>query len=362
MRALLATAGLLVLAGVGSAAAGKPTAHTLRKNTTGPIEAVAQDGTFAAWLSSGGTRACDAVHVLSPHKPDRTLPKPSSGTMTCNWTLTDGRPQLAFASRISTALWTLHESGPAPFDFVLAASIGGPERRLDRLAHASDGTGRWLGGVAGAGKTLAYSWDDVEYVDSQGCLSGGSCKEKIADGGIRLVSRATATPLPGAGPALALAAAAGRLAYIPATKAGKNGRPEASAGSTLQILDGTTGEVVSQVVVHALPLAIALSTHVFGVLTQNGHHDKVSWYDPATGTKLGSVSISRKAAPQLAASDQLLVYKVGRLLHRIAAHGGRSRKLVKTAPGAIGLSLARGRLLWIENRGNVGRLRAVAVS
>ena len=53
----------------------------------------------------------------------------------------------------------------------MTASIGGPEKQLTRLAHASDGTGDWLGGVAGAGRTLAYSWDDVEYVDPDACLS-----------------------------------------------------------------------------------------------------------------------------------------------------------------------------------------------
>ena len=118
MRALLATAGLLVLAG--SAAAGSPTIHTLRKSTAGPIEAVTQDASSVAWFTSGGTQGCDEIHVLSPGKADRTLPQPESDSMTCRWDLTDGQSQLAFAKGISTALWTLHESGPAP---------GGPSSR-----------------------------------------------------------------------------------------------------------------------------------------------------------------------------------------------------------------------------------------
>src|SRR4029077_1040031 len=144
---------------------------------------------LAAWLTftSKSTKACNLVHVFSPGKKDRSLPQPppSSQSITCNWDLSNGQSQLAFASRMSTALWTLHQGGPAPFDFVLAASIGGPERQVKKLAHASDGTGDWLGGLAGSGKTLAYSWDDVEYVNPSACLGGGSCKQKIADGGIR---------------------------------------------------------------------------------------------------------------------------------------------------------------------------------
>ncbi|HET7450337.1 MAG TPA: hypothetical protein VFJ78_07040, partial [Gaiellaceae bacterium] len=93
MRALLATAGLLVL--TGSAAAGSPTTHTLRKSSTGPIEAVAQDGSSAAWFTYGGTKGCDAIHVLSPGKEDQILPQPLPDSMTCLWDLTDGQSQLA---------------------------------------------------------------------------------------------------------------------------------------------------------------------------------------------------------------------------------------------------------------------------
>jgi len=358
VRALLATAGLLVLAG--TAAAGPPTAHTLRKNPSGPIEAIAQDGSLVAWLSSS-SRTCDQVHVLSPGRRDRSLPQPSSGSMTCRWNLEDGQPQLAVAARMSTALWTLHESGPAPFDYVLAASFGGPERQLDRLAHASDGTGDWLVGVAGSGRTLAYSWDDVEYVDKLACLSGGSCKQKIADGGIRIVTRTGDQPLPGAQPALQLAASAGRIAYIPATIA-KAGRPLASANNFVYLVDGASGNPVGRAFVHGIPAAIALSPHVLAILTQRGPRDRISWFSASDETKLGSVLVSGRAATQLAASDQLIVYRVNRTLYGVSTATGRIRLLAKTAPDAVGLSLENGQLVWAEHRAGNGRLRALAAS
>jgi hypothetical protein len=359
VRAFLATAGLLVL--VGSAAAASPGPRTLRTSGSGPIEAIAQDGNEIGWLTSG-TRGCDRVHVLTPGRRDRSLPQPPSGSMTCHWDLVDGQPQLAVAARAATALWTLHESGPAPFDYVLAAQIGGPERRIDRLAHANTGTGRWLGGVAGAGRTLAYSWVDVEYVDKLGCLNGGSCQQKIADGGIRVVTRTSDAPLPGAQPALQLVAAAGRLAYISATTVAKDGTPAADAGASLYVVDGASGEQVSHVDPRGTPVAIALTPHMLAVLTESGHRDRISWYDPTDGTKLGGVSVSRRAAPQLAASDQLVVYRVGRMLRGISIRNGRSRVLVKTGANSVGLALAKGRLVWAENRGDTGRLRALSVS
>jgi hypothetical protein len=362
VRALLATAGLLVLAG--SAAAAKPTAHTLRKSASGTIVAVAQDNTTAAWLTFGGAKGpCDAVHLLSPGIKDRTLPQPppSGTTMTCNWNLGDGQPQLAVAARVSTALWTLHESGTPTFDQVVAATVGGPERKLLRLSHATDGTGQWLGGVAGAGKTLAYSWDDVEYVNPEGCLSGGSCKQKIAGGGIHIVTRTGDSPLPGAEPALQLATASGRIAYIPATLA-KAGRPSATTSASLPIVNASNGAVLGQASVGGIPIAIALSSHVLAVLTTQGTaHDRISWFSATDGTKLGSAVVSGRAAPQIAASDQLIVYRVSGLLHSIATANGHIAKLVSTSQNAVGLALAQGRLIWAENHGSAGRLRALAV-
>jgi hypothetical protein len=361
VRLLLASAGLLVLAG--AAVAGQPTAHTLRKSAGGPIAAVAQDGKVAAWLTftSSSTKTCNLVRVFSQGKKDRSLPLPSSGSMTCHWDLASGQSQLAVAARMSTALWTLHESGPAPFDWVLAAPIGGPERQVEKIAHASDGTGNWLGGVAGSGRTLAYSWDDVEYVDPEKCLSTGSCKQKIAGGGIRIVTKTADTPLPGSGPALQLAASAGRIAYIPATIV-KDNRPSATSKSSLDIVDAADGNLVGEAFVHGIPIAIALSPHVLAVLTTlAGPHDRISWFSATDGTKLGSVLVSAGAAPQLAASDQLIVYRVGRLLRGVSTRTGHNSKLVKTGQNFVGLSLAHRRLIWAENHGGGGRLRALSV-
>ena len=342
----------------GSAVAGRPTAHTLRKSRGGPITAIAQNNGVAAWFTSS-TKGCNLVHILSPGKPDRSLPQPSFSTLTCHWNLADGQSQLALAGHLSTALWTLHESGPS-LDMVMAASIGKPERQLAKLAHASDGTGQWLEGVAGAGRTLAYSWDDVEYVDPDACLSHGMCKQKIADGGIRLVTRTDVSTLPGAEPALQLAAAAGRIAYVPATVV-KSGRPTVSLDNTLRIVDAVTGDQVGQAFVRGIPVAIALSPKVLAVLTASGPHDRITWFSATDGTKLGNVVVSANAAPQLAASDRLIVYRVGRLLRGISTRTGHDGKLVKTGLSYVGLSLAQGRLLWAQNNGNTGRLRTLAV-
>jgi len=353
VRILLATAGVLVLAG--SAAAAPPEAHTLRKSATGPIAAIAQDGSSIAWLSSS-TKTCDAVHVLSPGTPDQVFPQ-SASSMTCHWDLTDGKPQLAIAAKTSLALWTLHESGPAPFDDVLTAPFGGQENQVDRFAHASDGTGDWLEGVAGSGRILAYSWADDEYVNKLDCLSGGSCKREIADGGIRVVTLTGPRALPHAHPALQLAASAGRIAYIPATRAPAD-RPAASTGGPIYVVDGVSGDQVNKLAVRGVPAAIALSPNVLAVLTQRGQHDRIVWFSPS-GTKLNSVPVSAQTAPQLAASDQLIVFRVRHNLYGVSTANGHIRLLGKVGQNPVGLTLGKSQLVWAENPGPGGRLRAL---
>ncbi len=291
------------------------------------------------------------------------MPQLTSGStrMTCNWNLDDGQPQLAVAARISTALWTLHETGTPNFDQVVAATVGGPERPLLRFSHATGGTGKWVGGVAGAGKTLAYSWDDVEYVNPEACLSGGSCKEKIADGGIRIVTRTADTALPGAKPALQIAASAGRIAYIPATTVHGN-RPYPANGSSFPIVDASNGNVLGQPSVGGIPIAIALSPQILAVLTTQGtSHDRISWFSATDGTKLGSVLVSGLAVAQLAASDHLIVYRAGVQLHSITIATRHVEKLVTTGQNYVGLALDDGRLIWGENHNGTGRLRALSV-
>lgn len=353
MRVLIATAGLLALAGAAVAGTSQP--QTMRRSS-GPVDAITQDGRAVAWLAAGGSK-CNVVHVLTPTGSD-TMPQPSSGSMTCHWNLAAGRSLLAYASGASSALWTLHESGSVRFDYVLAAKVHGSEQQIDRLAHASDGTGWWLGGIAGAATTLAYSKVEVEYVDKLGCLSGGSCKKKIAGGGIYTVSGGQATALPGSSPpALELAASGNQIAYVPATAIAKSGAPAPNRTAAVTVVDAKKGTVVSQAQPDGLPLAIALSPKVLAVLTRDGRRDKVSWYAADSGEKLGSSAIPRTAAPELTASDRMVVYRVGRLLRGILLAGHRTRKLVRTAPKSVGPSLLRSRLVWAENGTKDARIR-----
>src|SRR6202035_4026558 len=169
-----------------------------------------------------------------------------------------------------------------------------------------------------------------------------------ADGGIRIVTRTTDTALPDAQPALQLSTSAGRIAYIPATTV-KADRPGASANNLIYVVDAVTGDPVGQASVRGVPAAIALSPDVLAVLTQRGPRDRISWFTVDGTTKLGSVLVSARAETQIAASDQLIVYRVGHVLHGVSTATGHNQVLATTAPDSVGLSLGSGLLVWAEN-------------
>ena len=352
VRALIVTAVFFAVAGIASAAAPQPTTIV---HVPAPVRALAQDNGMLAWLAGDGKK-CNVIH-LTGNGHTYVLPQPSNTSMTCHWALSNGVVHLAIAADAASALWTLHERR---LDFVMSAQIAGKEVEVDRLAHTA-GTGSWLGGITGGGTTLAYSWVDVEYVDPLSCGSGGSCKKKIAGGGINLVTAGQKTPLPKAGHALGLAVNDGRIAYIRATTVTNDGTPKSSSGTKVPVEDASDGTIISQAKAVGVPLAVGLSAHVLAILSRDGHFLKLSWYDPATGKKLGGVGVPIQTAPALAVSDQSVVYRVGRNLRALVLATRHSHPLGQTAASYLGLSLDQGRLVWAENRNTSGLIRALTV-
>lgn len=359
VRTLLAAAG--ILSAIASGPSG-PGAQTLYRNPSGPITAFAQDGSLLAWFSPG-THRCNAVHVVSLTGARATLPKLSSSNVTCRWNAAAGPTQLAVASGAGAALWTLHELGQVALDYVVGADVAQPrERRFSQVAHTSGGAGLWLGGIAGDGSTLVYAVTDVAYVDRVACLSGGPCELRIVGGAVhRIVGRSDAV-VPGAGPAVAVAAAAGRIAFVPARALGAHGLPLPSPNAPVEVRDARTGSFVADVQPQGTPVGLALAPHVLALLERDGPTTRVAWYSPLDGAPLGGVRVPPRTSAHLTASDRLVVYRVGRAVYGIDVATGRVRKLVETAAAPIGLSLEGSRLAWAENVRGRGRIRALLVA
>jgi len=358
VRILLAALGVLSVLGTGSP---NPAAQTIYRSESGPITAFAVDGNLLAWFTPGA-HSCNTVHVLSLTGVKVTLPKPGTRNVTCRWSLGDRPVDLAIAEKSGGALWTLPEEAQVDLDYVVGADAAQPrERRFDQVAHTRAGAGLWLGGMAGSGSTLVYAVTTVAYVDQVACLSGGSCRLKIAGGTIHRVVGRRSSVVHDTGPAVAVAAAAGRIAYIPARGVGPQGLPLPNRSAPIRVRSARTGALLARVAPRGLPLGLALAPHVLALLVRNGKRTSIAWYAPVRGNRLGSVRVPRTTSARLAVSDRMIVYRVGKVLHAIDVAGRRQHLLLKAAVTPVGLSVDGNRILWAENIDGRGRIRSLVV-
>jgi hypothetical protein len=345
-----------------AAAAPRPqTLYTMSRGKT--IQAFAQDGPLIAWFAPS-KNACNAVYVLSLSNgllvqlPDES---PGAPNVTCRWEV--ARPVgLAIVHPSAEVLWTLREVGPVPFDYVLGADVSDTrERRFKEVAHTTKGPGLWLGGIAGSGPTLVYGLSTVAYVDEVDCLSGGSCEMKIGGGGVYRVSGRKPLLVEGTSAAVAVAASGSSVAYVPADTVGKDGEPLAGADLPIEVRDVRTGALISHAAPQGTPAAIALSKDVLASLERTPLGLRLAWYDPASGNLRGSVPVPSATAPELTATDQLIVFRVGRSIRAVGVETHKVTTLARAAAAPIGLSLEGSRVAWAENVNGRGRIRAVFV-
>jgi hypothetical protein len=368
MRVLLAAAVSLATAAVSAAGAAGPHTVNLVSLGSGTISAFAQDGPLIAWFAPN-RKSCNTVHVRSlANGLHAELPRQAGArNVTCRWAVGLSPVALAVAGKTSDVLWTLHANSPLEFDYLVGAGAGDErERRFQELAHTDRGAGLWFGGVTGSGTTLAYGVTSVDYEDEAGCLAGtASCAMKIAGGGVyRVIGRQAPKRIPGTSPAVAVAASNGRIAYIETGAITKDGRPIAGTDATIEVVDASSGRVISTIRPQGTPVAIALSAHVLATLEQTKLGLRLAWYAPSSGsrTATGSVPVAAATSPALAVSDQLVVFHVGRSIRAVEIGTGGVKTLVTAAAPPIGLSIEGGRVAWAENRKHGARIRAYYVT
>jgi hypothetical protein len=363
MRSLLAAA-VGVAAAIVHAVAGGSHPVPLWSEPNATISAFAQDGSLVAWFSPSA-RGCNRVHVKSLANGLHVVLPQQAGApnVTCRWEV--GRTHVDLALAGSTALWTLQEKAPIPFDYLLGASatLGDrKERRFQELAHTNRGTGLWLGGIAGDRRTLVYGVTSVDYVDEAGCLAGTSpCALRVVGGGVyRMVGRQVPKLIAGTEStgAAAVAASAGAVAFVPTEGLGKDGQPLAG-DLPIEIVDATSGAAIASAQPLGTPVALTLTPHVLATLERTPLGLRLAWYSRSTGRLAGFVPVSSKASPALTANDHTIVYRVGRALRAVDIETHAVRPLARAAAQPIGLSLEGRRLAWAENLNGSARIRAL---
>ncbi len=306
-------------------------------------------------------------HPRSQRRRRRSGCRPTTAqNVTCRWAVV---PPVRLALAGTNALWTLREAAPAPlpFDYVLGAGFRDPkERRFQEVAHASSGAGLWLGGIAGDTDTLVYAVTSVDYVNEVTCLSDpkapGACALKIAGGGIyRVVGRQQPKLVPGTAAAVDVAAAGSTVAYVPTATVGVRGAPLASAEMPIEVRDAATGTLVARVEPRGTPIAIALTPHLLATLEQTSLGLQLAWYDLGTSALSGSVPVPKTTSLVLSASDQLIVFEVGRSIRGVNPTSHRVSTLTNAGSTPVGLSVEGSRVAWAENIKGRGRIRSLTV-
>ncbi|MGD0715112.1 MAG: hypothetical protein ABSB24_13155 [Gaiellaceae bacterium] len=366
MRMLLAALGFAAVA-VHTAAAAAPSPQTLYESQPDHlISAFAQDGPVLAWFEASSTD-CNAVIVNQIGNGTYIkLPATTTQNVTCRWEVV---PPVQLSLAGQNLLWTLREAAPPaplPFDYVLGAGVGDPnERRFLEIAHAKQGAGLWLGGIAGDSDTLVYAVTSVDYVNEVTCLSDpslpGACALKIAGGGIHRTVGRSDTLVPQTSAAVAVAAAGTTVAYVPAVAIGKHGQPLAGAHTPIEIRNAATGELIGEVTPRGTPVAIALSSTMLATLERTPLGLRLGWYAPSGGSLGGSVPVPKDASPELSAGARLIVFHVGRSIRCVDVTSGRVRTLAGAASTPIGLSVEGNRVAWAENVKGRGRIRDLIV-
>jgi hypothetical protein len=337
------------------------------------ISAFAENHGVLAWFEPN-PKQCNVVWVLQGVVRD-SLPAQggSHRNVTCRWQVPAGSAvNLALATGASTvsALWSLRESAtgsPVRFDYVLGAALSDRnERRFQEVAHGKRGAGLWLGGLAGDADTLVFAVSDVAFKDEVACLStptaAHACDMVTKGGGIyRVAGRRAPALVKGTTAAVSVACSGTKIAYVRAAPtATSSGRPVPSPSLPVEVRDARTGELLTSVAPTGTPVAVALSADVLAVLEQTPNGMTLAWYDPAGGDALGEIPVPATTTG-LAAGKGVVAFRVGRSIRVVEASGKRARVLAKAPNTPIGLTVDGDRVVWAENVGGRGRIRAVTV-
>jgi hypothetical protein len=337
------------------------------------ISAFAENRGVLAWFEPNAER-CNLVWVLQGVVRD-SLPAQGGSyrNVTCRWQLPAGATvglALASGAKTVSALWSLRESAthsPLRFDYILGAALSDRnERRFQEVAHGNRGAGLWLGGLAGDDDTLVFAIADVAFKDEVACLSTPkaphACDMETRGGGVyRVVGRRPPTLVKGTTAAVAVACSGTRVAYVrSAPIATSSGRPLPAPFLPVEVRDARTGALVTSIAPNGTPVAVALSGDVLALLEQTTDGMTLAWYDPASGSALGSLPVPRTATG-LAAGRGIVVFRVGKSIRIVEASGKHARVLAKAAAMPIGLAVDGVRVAWAENVAGRGRIRAVTI-
>jgi hypothetical protein len=342
--AVLALAVSIFLGTVSPSNAG--TATTLFRSPE-PITGFAADARLMSWT----TGACPKVTVATISLRKRsTFRSPICGVDAAGIRLALGRQ----------ALWVGVDGGGSYEAYVSTAWLKAPKARRVNALHSTVGLiGDVVTSLSGRGATLAYGHITVE--EGEGCFSTpDGCEWRTISGGVKLVSRGKESVLPGAPPALLLAARRGAVALVEAPAnwmSAPSWPPPLAAGATVEIRDVPTGALRSTYIAHGTPLALALYDNRLLVLSTTAGGEKQLEIATSSGVLLQRIPVATRTMPDIAVWGKRALLRTGRALRVVDLRTGDVQLVARTNRPIVGHSILGSRALWAESNEKRGRIR-----
>lgn len=312
-----------------------------------PITAFAQDGGRMAWASS-----CK-VYSRGIGGGKTVILGGTSGPCFENgsWLLAIGGRRAVWGGYHST-------SSNNRYGVILTGATGAKAKDVLELEQVERMWGDFATGVAGDGSTLVYANVFVRQFDGPDCPP---CFFRVVGSPLRRVVGARSVTIPGTPPAVAVAAAAGRVAVVPANPAETfccDVEPVPVRSGPVQVRNAVSGALVSSFTPSGTVRAVALTASEAAVLVADAAGEKfVERYRVASGVLLGRTPVPRPVADRVAMGSGRIVMREGREILALDTRNGERDILAITPSAAIDFSVEGRRVSWAENVRIRGRLR-----
>ena len=209
---------------------------------------------------------------------------------------------------------------------------------------------------------LVYGWIGRAVLNYDQCTDFGpeppseECRFRLAGVTWHVVGRSKrrVRQVP---PAVALSAAAGRIAYVPAVE-GEN--PATWDQQLVVVRRLEDGAHVTEFAPPGRVRALALGrTSVAVLVATDAGETRIERYHPVTGTSLGGTAVPRATAPVLDVAGTRILFRVGRSIRVVDGDTGEASVVWAGRQRPIDPSLEGRRVVWGVNGRGRGRVLAL---
>jgi hypothetical protein len=309
---------LAVLAAPLALPAAAPAAISTVVTTANPIRAFAYDGSWIGWDAwpdgrCGATGSNTAFGVQSLETARRLI-VPDKGLCVRHMAVGGSQviwnaPRNAFAS----STWT------TPYAEIF------PQPMRDFDTHVP---GSAPGGMASDGDTLVETWRQLSSSPSGTVISGG---------GLERISGYTRTAIPGTGPAAAVQALAGRVAFLPIQVGSLRSHPQTKPIEVRNVMNGALSSTIAP---PGTFLSMAFGGGRLAVLLRlDSGQRQIRVYNPDTGALVVTHDVASDVAATIDMSVAGVLFRRGAELRLASLTAARQRSvaMLAHAPAAMGL-------------------------